>query len=330
MSRNIAIRVIAVAMLVFAHRAEAQPAKIYRIGYLDSSSLSGAAPRLERIRQRLRELGWVEGKTIAFEYRFGEGKGIDRLNELAAELVQLKVDIIIARATGGALAAKQATSSIPIVMMGVGDPVSAGIVKSLAQPGGNITGTSNLSPELNTKRLEVLKDVVPNLRLLGVLIMGERGRVGGERQIEELEPAAQFLKVKLSYLEAKREPKGLDNAFETAKRKRVDAFIPLSGPSAGAERKRIVALAAKHRLPAIYASRGFVDEGGLMSYGIDGPDLDRRVAYFVDRILRGTKTTDLPVEQPMKFEFIINLKAAKQIDLTIPPEVLWRANKVIR
>ena len=330
MNRNIVVRMIAVAMLVFVDRAEAQPAKIYRIGYLDNSSLSGAAPRLERFKQRLRELGWVEGKNIAFEYRFGEGKGDERLKELAAELVRLKVDIIVARATSGALAAKQATSTIPIVMMGVGDPVDAGIVKSLAQPGGNITGTSNLNPELITKRLGVIKDVVPKLRLVGVLVMGERGRVGGERQIKELEPAAKYLRVKLTYIVAKLEPKGLDNAFETAKQKRVDALVPTSGPLALAERKRIVALASKHRLPAIYSSREFVDEGGLMSYGTDAPDLDRRVAYFIDRILKGTKPADLPVEQPMKFEFIINLKAAKQIGLTIPPEVLARANQVIR
>ena len=332
MNRNIAVRVITVAMLVFVHRAEAQPAKTYRIGYLDPSSFSGAAPRLERLRQRLRELGWVEGKNIAFEYRFGEEKGGEPLNDLAAELVQLKVDIIVARASRGALAAKQATSTIPIVIMGMGDPVGAGIVKNLAQPGGNITGITSLSPELGTKRLEILKDVVPKLRLMGVLIMGERerGRVGDERQIKELEPAAQYLRVKLTYIEAKFEPKGLDNAFESAKRERVDAFAPLSSPLAVAERKRIVVLAAKHRLPGIYSAREFVDEGGLMSYGTDGPDQDRRAAYFVDRIFKGTKPADLPVEQPMKFEFIINLKAAKQIGLTIPPEVLARANKVIR
>ena len=306
-----------------------QTGRIFRIGYLDGSSFSPTAPFLEVFRQRLNEAGWVEGKNIAFEYRFGEGKGLERLKELAAELVQIKVDVIVARGTSGGLVAKQATSTIPIVMTSGGDPVSAGIIKSLAQPGGNITGISTLSPELITKRVEVIKDVVPKLTLLGVLTVGEGG-VGAKRQIKELAPAAQALQVKLLYLEAKREPKGLEGAFETAKRKRVDAIIPTSNPSAFAERKPIVELAAKHRLPAIYPTREFVEEGGLMSYGIDYPDQYRRAAYFVDKILKGSKPADLPAEQPTKFEFVINLKAAKQIGLTIPPDVLARADRVIR
>jgi ABC-type uncharacterized transport system substrate-binding protein len=321
-------------LLITAPAAEAQqPARIYRIGYLDDTSFSAAAPRWEVFQQRLRELGWVEGKNITFEYRFGEGKGVERLKELAAELVQIKVDLIMARASSGALAAKQATSTIPIVMTGGGgDPVGAGIVKSLARPGGNITGLSTLSHELITKRLEILKDIVPKLGLLGVLAMAEanRGSVGRNRQIQELEPAAQALQVKLLYLEAKREPKGLENAFEAAMQKRADAVIPLSNPAAFAERKPIVELAAKHRLPAIYHVREFVDAGGVMSYGIDLPHQYRRAAYFVDKILKGARPTDLPVERPTKFEFIINLKAAKQIGLTIPPNVLARADKVIR
>jgi putative tryptophan/tyrosine transport system substrate-binding protein len=321
---------LATFLLTTVSTAEAQPTKIYRIGYLDDTSFSAASPRWEAFQQRLRELGWVEGKNIAFEYRFGEGKGVERLKELAAELVRLKVDLIVARATSGSLAAKEATSTIPIVMTGVGDPVGAGIVKSLAQPGGNITGVTNLSPELNTKRIEVLKDVVPKLSLMGVLLIGERGGVGTERQIKELEPAARSLKVKLLYLEAKREPKGLENAFETARRTRIDAFATISSPSTFAERNRIVELAAKHRLPAIYQAREFVDEGGLMSYGNDIPDQYRRAAYFVDKILKGTKPANLPVELPTKFEFIINLKTAKQLGLTIPPNVLARADKVIR
>jgi putative ABC transport system substrate-binding protein len=211
-----------------------------------------------------------------------------------------------------------------------GDPVGAGIVNSLAHPGGNITGISSLSPELNTKRLEVIKDVVRKLTLVGILLDGDGSSVGMKRQIKEIEPAAQALRVKLAYIEAKRDPKGLENAFETARRKRVDAIIPIGGSNFLAAGKRIVELAAKHGLPTIYESREFVDDGGLMSYGIDFFDQYRRAAYFVDRILRGTKTTDLPVEQPMKFEFVINLKAAKQIGLTIPPEVLARANKVIK
>jgi ABC-type uncharacterized transport system substrate-binding protein len=227
------------------------------------------------------------------------------------------------------MAAKEATSTIPIVMTGGGDPVGAGIIKSLARPGGNITGVSTLSPELITKRLELLKDVVSKLTRLGVLTMGERGYVGTERQIKELEPAAQSLRVKLLYLEGKDE-KGLEKAFETAVRERADAITPLSGPPAFVERKRIVELAARHRIPAVYPSDEFVEAGGLMSYGIDYPDQYRRAAYFVDRILKGTKPAELPVELPKKFEFVINFKAAKQIGLTIPPNVLARADRVIK
>jgi len=329
MTKSFPIWLLATFFLTIVSNAEAQQAKIYRIGYLDSSSLSATASFLEVFRQRLRELGWVEGKNIAFEYRFGEGKGFERLKELAAEMVQIKVDVIVARGTSGSQAGKQATSSIPIVMVSGGDPVGAGIIKSLAQPGGNITGISTLSHELITKRLEVLKDVVPKLKLLGVLSVG-RGSVGRERQIKELEPAAQALQVKLLYLEAKREAKGLENSFESAMRKRVDAITPVSNPGAFDERKRIAELAAKYRLAAIYPTKEFVDEGGLMSYGIDYPDQYRRGAYFVDKILKGSKPADLPAELPTKFEFIINLKAAKQIGLTIPPNVLARADKVIK
>jgi putative ABC transport system substrate-binding protein len=329
--RNLKFAILVGAMLfALCVSAEAQPAKIYRIGYLDSSSLSGAAPFLEVFRQRLRELGWVEGKNIAFEYRFGEGKGFERLKELAAELVQIKVDLIVARATNGSQAAKQATSTIPIVMVSGGDPLGAGLIKSFAQPGGNITGISSLTHELITKRLEVLKDVVPNLTLLGVLTVGTGVSVGTDRQIQELEPAAKALQVKLLYLVAKHDPKELENAFETAVRKRVQALIPTGGPGIFVVRKRVAELAAKHRLPTLYHAKEFVDAGGLMSYGIDYPAQYRRAAYFVDKILKGSKPADLPAELPTKFEFIINLKAAKQIGLTIPVRVLERANQVIR
>jgi putative tryptophan/tyrosine transport system substrate-binding protein len=298
--------------------------------WISSSSLSGAVPLLEAFRQGLREFGWVEGKNVAFEYRFAEGKGSEHRKELAAELVRLKVDVIVARATSGSMVAKEASSTIPIVMVAGGDPVGAGIIKSLAQPGGNITGISSLSHELITKRLEILKDVVPKLSLMAVLSVGERGGVGPERQIKELEPAAQSLQVKLLFLEAKREMKGLESAFETAVRKRVDAITPISGPPAFALRKPIVELATKYRLPAIYSAKEFVDVGGLMSYGIDYPHLYRRAATYIDKILKGANPADLPVEQPTKFEFVVNLKTAKQIGLTIPPNVLARADKVIR
>lgn len=301
MIKKIFVVLLTVVNLLSVHRAAAaQQAKTYRIGYLDTSSLSGAGPFLEVFRQRLRELEWIEGKNISFEYRFGEGKGFERLKELAVELVEIKVDLIVARATNGSLAAKQATSTIPIVMVSGGDPVAAGIIKSLARPGGNITGISSLSHELITKRLEVLKDVVSNLTLLGVLIVG-RGpgvSVGTDRQIKELEPAAQALQVKLLYLMAKHDPKELENAFEIAMRKRVHALNPTGSPGAFVVRKRIAELAAKHRIPAIYNAKEFVDAGGLMSYGIDYPDQYRRAAYFVDKILKGTKPADLPAELP--------------------------------
>jgi putative ABC transport system substrate-binding protein len=330
MTERIVVWLLATILLATASFAEAQPAKIYRIGYLDPTSFSTAAPFLEIFRQRLREFGWVEGKNIACEYRFGEGKANERFKELATELVQTKIDVIVARATIGALTAKEATSTIPIVMLGVGDPVEAGLIKSLARPGGNITGLISLSPDLITKRVELLKDVVPRLGLMGVLMIGGRGSVGTERQIKEIEPAAQSLRVKLLYLEAKGEPKSLEKAFETAMRERVDAFTPISRPFAFAERKPIVELAAKHRLPAIYPTKEYVDDGGLMSYGNDVRDQYRRAATYVDKIFKGAKPAELPVEQPRKFEFVINLKTAKQIGLTIPPNILARADKVIR
>ena len=331
MNTKISICLVGAALLFNASFVQAQqPGKIFRIGYLDPSTASGMAVRVDAFRQELSKLGWVEGKNIALEYRFGEGKANDYFKELTAELVQSKVDVIVAGGTIGALTAKEATSTIPIVMLNVGDPVEAGLIKSLAQPSGNITGLISLSPELITKRVELLKEVVPRLALMGVLIIGGRGSVGTERQIKELEPAAQFLRVKLVYLETKGEPKSLENAFETAKRQRVDAFTLISRPIAFAERKPIVELAAKHRLPAIYPTRQYVDEGGLMSYGLDARDQYSRAAHFVDKILKGTKPADLPVEQPTKFELLINLKTAKQIGLTIPPNVLARADKVIR
>jgi len=329
MKKNIFCFALSTMLFALCSPAGAQPVKIYRIGYLNSSSFSGNAHLLDAFRQRLRELEWVEGKNIAFEYRFAEGKGTERLKELAAELVRMKVDVIVARATSGSMAAKEATLTIPIVMTGGGDPVGAGIIKSLARPGGNITGVSTLSPELITKRLELLKDVVSKLSRLGVLIVGDRADVGTVRQIKELEPAAQSMKVKTLYAESRGE-KDLEKAFESWMRERVDAVMPTSGPPALAERKRIVALAAKHRIPAAYPSDEFVEAGGFMSYGIDYRDQYRRAAYFVDRILRGTKPADLPVELPKKFEFIINLKTAKELGLTIPPNVLARADKVIK
>ncbi len=283
---------------------------------------------IDAFRQELGKLGWIEGKNFTIEYRFAEGKN-DRLPELAAELVRLKVDLIVTTGMAVALAAKGATTTIPIVMTNPGDPVGAGLVASLARPGGNVTGFSGLSPQLNTKRLEILKDAVPKLARVG-LLMGSGGSAGRELQLKELRPAAVALKLKLEEIETQANAKGLESAFKTAKQKQVGAIMTTASRQFYAERKRIVELTVKYRLPAIYFLKEFVDEGGLMSYGPDIDDLYRKAAHYVDRILNGTKPADLPVQQAMKFEFIINLKAAKQIGHTIPYELLWRANKVIK
>jgi putative ABC transport system substrate-binding protein len=303
-----------------------QVGKVPRIGFLDSSTASGSAVLVEAFRQELSKLGWIEGKNIAIEYRFAENKGTERLPELAADLVRLKVDLIVVTDTPPSLAAKSATTTIPIVMVAVGDPVAAGLVASLARPGGNVTGVSGLSVELNTKRLEILKDAVPKLARVGLL----RPAGGSDRQLKNLRAAALALKLKLEEIETQRDAKGLERAFQTAKQKQVGAIMTTSASTFFAERKRIVELAGKYRLPAIYYQREFVDEGGLMSYGADYDDLYRRAAVYVDKILKGAKPVDLPVQQATKFEFIINLKAAKQIGLTLSPDFLARANQVIK
>jgi putative ABC transport system substrate-binding protein len=306
--------------------AEAQQAgKIFRIGILDNSTASGSAVLLDAFREELRKLGWIEGKNIGFEYRFAEQRN-ERLPELAGELIRLKVDLILAMGQQAASAAKSASLSIPIVMATAGSPVASGLVASLARPGGNVTGLSSLAPELNSKRLEIIKDAVPRLTRVGLL----RTAVSTSPQVQEIRAAATTLKVKLEEIEIQLDPKGLESAFQTAKRKQLDAIITAAGRPLFAERKRIVELAGKYRLPTIYPQRGYVDEGGLMSYGVDFDDLLRKSAHYVDKILKGAKPADLPVQQATKFEFIINLKAAKQIGLTIPPEVLARANQVIK
>jgi len=310
-------------------RAEAQQTgKVFRIGFLDSSTASGMAGLLEAFRQELSKLGWIEGKNIAFEYRFAEQKP-ERLPELAADLVRLKVDLIVVTAGPPALAAKGATTTIPIVMANAADPVGEGLVTNLARPGGNVTGLSGLAVELNTKRLEILKDAVPKLARVGLLRLPE-ARISQELQLKELRAAAPALKLKLEEIETQPDPKGLESAFQTAKQKQVGAVMTTTTRPFFAERKRIVELAGKHRLPAIYFQKEFVDEGGLMSYGADNVDQYRRAAVYVDKILKGSKPADLPVQQPTKFEFVINLKAAKQIGLTIPVRVLERANQVIK
>jgi putative ABC transport system substrate-binding protein len=278
--------------------------------------------------QELSKLGWIEGKNFTIEYRFAEHKS-ERMPELAVDLVRLKVDLIVATAGPSVLAAKGATTTIPIVMTNPGDPVGEGMVASLAWPGGNVTGNSSLTVELNTKRLEILKDAVPKLARVG-LLRPPVDNISLDLQMKALRAAAVYLKLKLEEIETQRDPKGLEGAFQTAKQKQVNAILTLSTRIFFAERKRIVELAGKYRLPGIYFSKEFVDEGGLMSYGADFEDLYRKAAHYVDKILKGTKPADLPVQQAMRFEFIISLKAAKQIGHTIPYELLARANQVIK
>ncbi len=320
---------LASAALLWAlsfHADAQQTGKVFRIGYLDNGTASGSAVLVDVFRQELRKLGWIEGKNITIEYRFAEQKN-ERLADLAAELVRLKVDLIATAGQQPASAAKSATPSIPIVMVTAGSPVASGLVSSLARPGGNVTGLSSLATELNTKRLEILKDAVPKLARVGLLRLP--GTIASP-QLQDLRPAAPALKLKLEEIETQPDAKGLEFAFQTAKQKQVGAIMTAAGRPFFAERKRIVELAGKYRLPAIYVQKEFVDEGGLMSYGVDFNDLYLRSAHYVDKILKGTKPADLPVQQATKFEFVINLKAAKQIGLTIPPNVLARADRVIR
>jgi putative ABC transport system substrate-binding protein len=317
------ILVVVVLLAVAAIAEVQQPAKIPRIGYLSAASLSTSPARIEAFLQGLR----VEGKNIVIEYRFAEGK-LDRLPALAAELVRLKVDLIVTIASRETRASKEATNTIPIVMTNEGDPVGTGSVASLARPGGNITGLSTLTAELSGKRLELLKEILPNLSRVAVL--GSSTNPGHAQVLKETELAAGASKVKLEYLDILG-PKDIETAFRAATNGRADAVLMMvSGGIVLSQLTQVVELAAKSRLPSIYSIREYVEAGGLMSYGVSLNDLDRRAATYVDKILKGAKPADLPVEQPTKFEFIINLKAAKQIGLTIPPNVLARADRVIR
>ena len=326
MKKKITVLILCVMLLALCTTALAQqPGKIFRIGYLDPSTASGSAVLLDAFRQELSKAGWIEGKNLTIEYRFGEQKP-ERVPELAADLVRLKVDLIMVIGQPTALAAKNATTTIPIVMANVADPVSAGLIASLARPGGNVTGFSGLSNELNTKRLEKLKDAVPKLALVGLLRPGR----GSDFQPKEIRAAALALKLKLEEITTQPQPKDLERAFQTAKQKQVGAIMTIASRQFFAERRRIVELAAKHRLPAVYFQKEFVEEGGLMFYGADYVDLYRRAAGYVDKILKGAKPADLPVQQATKFEFVINLRAAKQIGLTLSPEFLSRANRVIK
>jgi putative ABC transport system substrate-binding protein len=307
--------------------AEAQlAAKVPRIGFLTGDSLSAISERSEAFRQGLRELGYAEGKNIIIEYRYAEGK-LDLLPNLAAELVRLKVDIIVTQSTLDAYAARQSTSTIPIVMTASGDAVGTGLVASLARPGGNITGLTSLSRELSGKRLELLKEAVRGLSRVAVL--WDAANPDKARDVEETQLQARTLGLELQSLEI-RGPKDFDGAFQAATRKRAGALLTLADSLTITHQSRIVDLAAKSRLPAMHEQREFVEAGGLMAYGPNLLGLFRRVATYVDKILKGAKPADLPVEQPTQFELVINLKTAKKIGLTIPPELLARANKVIK
>ena len=302
-----------------------QTSKIPRIGWLAGNLPYTQTPRLEVLRRGLRELGYIEGKDVMIEARYNQGK-LDQLPELAAELVRLNVDLIVAVGTQAAQAAKSATKTIPIVATS-GDPVANGLVASLARPGGNVTGLASLTFELAPKRLELLREAVPKLSRVAVLWNPDRRN--SAQGLPETESAARSFGIKLQSVSSKGAD-GLQQAFSAMRKERAGAFILLRSPLILSRLKQIVALAAQNRLPAMYDDGAFVEAGGLMSYGTLLADLDRRLATYVDKILKGTKPGDLPVEQPKKFEFIINLKAAKQIGLTIPPNVLARADKVIR
>jgi len=293
---------------------------------LFAATPSANSERLEAFRQGLRERGYVEGKDILIEQRYAEGN-LDRLPALAADLVHLKVDVIVSASLAGTRSSKEATNTIPIVTTSDTDPVGNKFVASLARPGGNITGLSVLAPELNGKRLELLKEIVPKLSRVAVL--GTSTNATTAQVLREMEPAADALKVRLQYLDVLG-PKDIETAFREATKGRANGVLPLNSAILNSQRKQLVNLAIRSRLPAIYVAPEYVEDGGLMSYGVSYTDLFRRAATYVDKILKGAKPADLPVEQPKKFEFVINLKATKEIGLTIPPNVLARADRVIR
>jgi putative ABC transport system substrate-binding protein len=326
----VGLAVIAFVLLVVVAAASAQQQKkVARIGYLAAGDPASESARAEAIRLALHELGHIEGQNIAIEYRYSHGKN-DRASELAAELVRLRVDIIVV--AGGdpfIRAAKNATKTIPIVMVGVGaDPVEAGLVESLARPGGNVTGITNLGPELGGKRLELLKEAVPKLARVAVLY--DPASPGTAREMKELLPvAARGLGLTVQTWDV-RAADGFEKVFAALTKERPDGLYVLAGPLVRANGKRIADLALKSRLPSMYAIRESVDAGGLMYYGADVADSYRRIAIYVDKILKGAKSADLPVEQPSKFELFINLKTAKQIGVTIPQSMLYRADKVIK
>ncbi|MGH7827480.1 MAG: ABC transporter substrate-binding protein [Candidatus Binatia bacterium] len=324
---SIFIWLLSTVLLSTASSAEAQqPNKIPRIGFLGAVSSSANLARAEAFRQGLRDAGYIEGQNITIEYRYAEGK-FDRLSALAAEFVALKVDVIVTGGSSVTRRVKEATETIPIVMSNDSDPVGNGFVESLARPGGNITGLATLTPDLAGKRLELLREIVP--KLSRVAVFGTSTEPGNAQALKETELAARAFNVQIQYLDI---PGGkeIEAAFQAASKGGVEAVFVLTGPVFVSQRKRLAASAVKSRLPAIYYRSDFVEDGGLLSYAPSLTDLSRRAAIYVDKILKGAKPADLPVEQPTKFEFFINLKTAKQIGLTIPPNVLARADRVIK
>jgi putative ABC transport system substrate-binding protein len=301
-----------------------QPATMPRIGFLAASTGEGSRPA--PVTEGLRELGYLEGKNIVIEWRQAAGK-LDRLAAFADELVRLKVDVLLTAGSTATRAAKHATSTIPIVMVQDNDPVGSGFIASLARPGGNITGLSTLRPEISGKRLELLKEVIPGLSR--VAILGSSNNPGNAEALKETEAAAAALKVQVQYRDVQT-VNDIEAAFRDVRSQRADAALVLGGPIFNVNRRALAEHAAKTRLPTIYVRQNFVEAGGLMSYGINIADLQRRAAIYVDKILKGAKPADLPVEQPTKFELVINFKTAKQIGLVIPPNVLARADRVIR
>jgi len=326
MSRKISHMAFFAVLVALSFPVYAQPTRtVYKIGYLVPTSQSVSVSRLEAFRRGLRELGYTEGKNIIIEYRYTEGKP-DRLNDMAAELIRLKVDVVVTSSSASVRAVKKASATTPVVFAAVGDPVASGLVASLAKPGGNITGLTMLSQELSGKRLELLKEAFPKLTRVAALWSSEGT---GLEVMKAVQTAAQGLGVKLQSLEI-RTANDFDSAFEAAIRERAQSLLTHPLPVINLNRERIIQFAAKNRLPAMYPIPEFTDAGGLMSYAPNYADLYHRAAVYVDKILKGAKPADLPVEQPTKFELVINLKTAKQIGLTIPPNVLARADKVIK
>ncbi len=315
---------LALASVRFAEAQ--QTGKVPRIGFLSAGSFSSTRSTVEAFRQGLRELGYIEGKNIVVEYRSGEGKP-ERLPDLAAELIRLKVDVIVTQSTPAAVAAKNATTIIPIVMTSLSDPVATGLVASLARPGGNITGVTIMNAETAGKRLQLLKETAPKVSRVAVLWNSDNP--GAAVVFKQTQAAAQDLGLQLQSQDMQ-SINDLEGAFKAVTRGAANALVLLASNPIGTRLREIADFAIKNRLPSIHDRSDFVEAGGLMSYGTQLPDMSRRAASYVDKILKGSKPADLPVEQPMKFEFVINLKAAKQIGLTIPQSVLYRADKVIK